>query len=454
MEANNKRLRAEFNEEISRQRQLTQREYSQRVQKLQEDILDVQRKKLQEIEKETAVYVKRQKELLMQIERIQAETNRELEELKKQASKDSATALKFAKEAYEEMLESKALADQGPHTFFHPNQFNIITQQTEKIKNEIESRMYQSALADANATAMQYDVLSIKTKNNLNEWYRSYDQFQSVVVFLVEEIKDFLEKECEKNNGEAECDFWSKGRFSRLKKEIDDAYKMVSDIEEQGVIEYLKSIENPDRNAIYSAVIQAKIWQTRLVAILGYIRQERKLSRERFEAGNFFAECLDNECYLIKSCKFKPPTEDDARQDWYYMPKDENPFEPFEVVSCFEDKDMIHIDIVPVRENGVAVRNECVIYIELETIQSDMFEAQYLRGLQGKIINYIDNYNIGKKEEEKIKMNVRTLGFLSDKSAHVRANDVIEVAGMNEKLTKKTPEPDRQIQLMEKKYVF
>lgn len=447
METNNKKLRDEFNREISRQKQLTQKEYSQRFQKLQEDILAVQRKKLQEIEKETDVYVKKQKEFLAQIEKIQTETMKELEKLKKQANKDSEAAIQFAKEAYEEMLQSRSLADQGPHTFFHPNQFDIITQQAEKIKSEIESRMYQSALADANATTMQYNVLSVKTKNNLNEWYRSYDQFKSIMVSLVEEIKTFLETELDGECiSEAECDFWSKGRFSRLKKEIDDAYKMVSDVERKGVIEYLKAVEHPDRTAIYSAVIQAKLWQTRLAAILGCISRERALSHERFEIGDLIAECLEDECLLIKLCKFRSPTEDDICQDWYVMPKDQNPFETFEVVSCFKDKDMIHINIVPVRQNGLVVRNECVIYIVLETIQNDEFEKQYLKGINSKINGYFLKNNI--------KMQIQTLGFLSDRSAHVMADDVNAVAEMNERLMKKTPEPDKQIQLMERKYIF
>ena len=447
MEANNKKLREEFNREISRQKQLTQKEYSKRFQRLQEDILAVQTKKLQEIEKETAVYVKKQKELLAQIEAIQTETMKELEKLKKQANKDSEVARQFAIEAYDEMLQSRALADKGPHTFFHPNQFDIITQQTEKIKSEIEGRMYQSALADANATAMQYDVLSVKTNNNLNEWYRSYDQFRSIVVSLVEEIKTFLETEFDGECiSKTECDFWSKGRFSRLKMGIDDAYKMISDVEEKGVIEYLRTVEFPDRTAIYSAVIQAKLWQTRLAAILGCISRERALSHERFEVGDIIAECLECECHLVELCRFRPPTDDDICQEWYVMPKDQNPFETFEVVSCFNDKDMIHINIVPVRQNGIVVRNECVVYIELETIQNDEFEKQYLKGLNDKINAYF--------MKNQIKMQVQIQGFLSDRSAYMRAEDVNAVAELNERLMKKTPEPDKQIQLMEKKYIF
>ena len=128
------------------------------------------------------------------------------------------------------------------------------------------------------------------------------------------------------------------------------------------------------------------------------------------------------------------------------MPKDQNPFETFDVVSCFKDKDMIHINIVPVRQNGIVVRNECVIYIVLETIQNDEFEKQYLNGLNSKINGYFLKNNI--------KMHIQTLGFLSDRSAYVMADDVNAVAEMNERLMKKTPEPDKQIQLMERKYIF
>lgn len=446
MAANAARLRNEFAQEIQRQQQITQREYSQKLQNLQEEILAAQRKKLKEIEEETDKYIREQKKLISQVEEIQAETINELEKLKKQTNEEKDFEERSAREAYEEMLNSKAIADQGPHTFFHPNQFEIITQQTEKIQNEIESQMYQSALADANATSMQYNVLSVKTENNLNEWCRSFYQFSMILSSLNEEIDSFLEAE----NGdgdfsEEECDFWSKGRFSQLKREIDAATQMVKEITRKGIIEYLKAVEHPDKNEIYSAVNKAKHWQTRLLAILGCIRCERSLSHERFDVGEIVATYLSEDGYSISVHKFKTPTENDAKQKWYVMPKNENPFETFEIVAGFEKlNDMIHINFVPVRKNGIVEENMCVIYIELSTIQSDKFEEQYLNGLKNKIEQYF--------QANQISMSIEIQAFLSDVAAHKMANDVKTIVETKEKMKKGTPEPDEQIRLMEKKY--
>ena len=128
------------------------------------------------------------------------------------------------------------------------------------------------------------------------------------------------------------------------------------------------------------------------------------------------------------------------------MPKDQNPFETFEILASFKDKDVIHINIVPVRQNGIVVRNECVIYVELESIQNDKFEKQYLAGINGKINGYF--------QANSIRMQTVVQGFLSDESVRVRAQDVNEAAEMNERMMKKTPEPDKQIQLMERKYII
>lgn len=220
---------------------------------------------------------------------------------------------------------------------------------------------------------------------------------------------------------------------------------MVKEITRKGIIEYLKAVEHPDKNEIYSAVNKAKHWQTRLLAILGCIRCERSLSHERFDVGEIVATYLSEDGYSISVHKFKTPTENDAKQKWYVMPKNENPFETFEIVAGFEKlNDMIHINFVPVRKNGIVEENMCVIYIELSTIQSDKFEEQYLNGLKNKIEQYF--------QANQISMSIEIQAFLSDVAAHKMANDVKTIVETKEKMKKGTPEPDEQIRLMEKKY--
>ncbi len=440
------KLRRDFNQALERQQDITQREYSQRFERFQRDILQLQQKQMLQIETQTAEYVLQQKQYLQQIDAIQSSMAEELARLKKMIVDERAVAKEAADSAYYDMLRARDDTDSRPHNFFLPNQFRIICQQADKVCEEINGGMYQSAIADANSAAMQYDILSVKTQNSLTDWYRAYNEFQCIVDGLQVQIDSFLHTPiCGGVLCKKECNFWSKGRFERIRLDIKKAYTMITDVQEKGVVEYLKTIENPDRNAIYSAVVQAKIWQTQLAAILNCIVQECVKSHERYSLGEVVFQVLDKDGYQIKRNQFKEASEDDSSQDWYCMPPDENPFEPYEIAAAFDEKDIVHIHFVPVRDQGIVVRNECNIFIELQSIQSAKYEQNYVNSIYRKLSERLELFGC-------IQLIPRY--YESDASVARMGCNVLEAVEHIECVRKQNADPDRQIKIMERKYIL
>ncbi len=437
-------MHRQFNEALARQKELSDAEYARMFEDFQSRLLTVQQQRMDELHSQTKQFFEKQQSYTRQIEELNRQIEKEFNELKRSEAQREDFTRQYANEVFRQALEAKRTADLEPHSFFVPNQFDVISEQEKKISDEIEKGLLQSAVADANSVAMQYDILTVRTKTSFNDWLTAFEEFSVLVRQLRSSINSFLSMGI-KGEGitEEECNFWSRGRFSELNEEIKSAEEMIDTADKIGIVNYLKGIKNPDRNLIHSSLIQAKIWQTRLSAIFNCIVRERGFSYERFNAGEEIVRLLENDTYTVLKNKFTSPSSESASAHWYIADKDEDPFEKYEVTATLNGLDKVNIHFIPVRADGIAVRTDCHIFVELQSIQSAAHENSSLAAFERMFRKVLSEHGI----------NPVSYRYLADNAVRAYGKDVGEAVTRLENAEIKKADPDRQIQLNERKYI-
>ncbi len=438
------RMHQQFNEALARQKQISDAEYARMFEEFQNRLLEVQKQKTQELREQTKQLVEQQRGYTRQIEELNRQIEKEFNELKKSEAQREDFTRQYAYEVYRQAMEARKTADEQPHGFFLPNQFDVIAEQEQKITDEIEKGLLQSAVADANSVSMQYEILTVKTKSSFDDWLVAFEEFSETVRGLRARIDAFLSHGI---NGDAiapeECNFWSRGKFRELNEELRGAEEMLAAADRMGIVNYLKSITNPDRSLIHSSLIQAKIWQTRLSAILNCIVSERCFSHQRFDVGEEAAQLLEDEMYVVLKNSFVPPVAETASADWYIAGENEDPFEKYGISATLNGLDTVNLHLIPVRVDGIAVRTECHIFVELQSIQSAAHEESSLAAFQ-RMLSVIS---------EKHRISPIAYRYLSDNAVRPYGKDAAEAVARLENAAIQKADPDRQIQLTERKYI-
>lgn len=428
-------LKAEYDRALTRQKNETEELYAARIRTFQEQIVKEMQQQYRSLEREAARITKQQADKIAELGECNEELRSILQRMKSRSEAAESNQRMYAASLLEQLKKCRDDAGATPHEFFYKGEFEIIDSHADQIQDEIGQEMYQAASADASSVMMEFDLLKTKVEQALQEWMMAFQDYARIVRGISERI-ELLESHPIRTAAGTftmvpqELNFWSSGTYLPYKQKIGEALRMIEEVKNEGVVDYLKGQRGQPRKGIFAKVSEAHKWDDELAGITNCILSERTLSDERWAAARLVSAQLKEVGYSVVRKRYREPDASVKDAEWY--PKDkkfrQNPLDSFELIETIQGIDLLHITFVPVRDNGVAVRNECIISMTAKSLR-DM-----------ALTRDVIEVNIRRVRAAVGSMNV---SGAADGGAQLAAE---------EQSRKKSPDPKEQIRYLERKY--
>ncbi len=431
-------LKAKYQSDLRRQKNETDEEYSRRLRDFQNEMTRRSQQESRDMQRQTERMLAAQNAKLEELSQANDELLALLKTMKQRTEQTDEAHKAYALQLIEEARQSRQETDKKPHEFFYNGEFAIIDSHCSELAAEIDRQMYQAAAADAGSVLLEFDLLATKTDKSLEEWMQAFADYSSIVKRIARQIELLEEYQLTTAAGtfvmkENELEFWSSGTYIAFREKIRGALAQINDIEKKGIEQYLKTADHRNRKHVFALVTDAKRWSDELSGITNCILSERLLSDERWALAQAAEKALKDKGYRKVKKKFREPDAYMLEQKWY--PSDtlarSCPLECFDLIMTVQGEDMLNITYVPFRENGLAVRNYCIISLTAVTVTS----PDYVNAIVGSAAQTVRSVSPN--------LNVLTMGEQAKQQTAIKAQ---------EQSGKKQPSPEQQITYLERKY--
>ncbi len=357
-EARERKLRAEYEELLERRGREAEEKVNLALRRSEEELERAQKEYFRQVEEAETKAKKEREKYLARMETLAAENKAEVDRIREEAEKQEKKAHKACQEIRLETEEARRETDELPHEYFFPRQMTLFGEEYARGRSFLGQRLYEAAAAIMSAAGLQMRTLAEKTRKRQQEWEAMYEQYKALVTSMYESLAAFRGASLNTAAGEftlendAIRDYWCGGAFTPAAQMAEKEYAVVRAIEENGHTAYLKKREPLSDYQVMKTIREAKKLEKQLQAAMDIIVAERSFSDERYVIGNRLADIYEGQGYDIELCGFRG----------------DNPTDVFEVYAIFRSKggeaaNDIRFTIVPVRENGVTVRNRCFIWM-------------------------------------------------------------------------------------------
>lgn len=431
-------LRSEYERALTRQKNETEELYSARIRAFQENMVQEMQQQYQLLEQEAARVSKLQAEKIAELSDCNEELRDVLQRMKSHQEVVDENHRSLATTLLDQMKTARVKVETVPHEFFFKGEFDIIDSHSKQIEDELDQEMYQAAAADASSVMMEFDLLKTKVEQALHEWLMAFQDYARIIKGIAARLEILEANSIETKAGTfvmlpKELNYWSSGTYLPYKQKIQEALALIQEVESQGVVNYLKNELTQERKGIFSKVAEAHKWDDELMGITNCILCERTLSDERWSMSKDVSRMLKDIGYHVIRKGFRSPEDRIKKQEWY--PKgskySQNPLDCYDLTLTIQGLDKLCVTFIPVRMNGVAVRNECIISINAVSLKDNSLTSEIVGTNVQRVRDKIKNINV------------------SGVAAGASQDAVI---ASEEQRRKKVPNPKEQIRYLERKY--
>lgn len=431
-------LKAEYEGAFVRQKNETEELYTARIREFQEQIIQETQQEYKALERESVRISKMQAEKMKELNECNEELRGILHHMKAKSEMVDENHRRHAASLLEQMQERRTLVCATPHEFFFRGEFDIIDSHAKQIAEEMDQEMYQAAAADASSVMMEFDLLKTKVEQAFHEWMMAFQDYARIVRGIEVRLELLEGHKLQTAAGTFimaphELDFWSSGMYLPYKQKIRQALSTIAEVEKKGAVDYLKRQNKQRQKSIFSHVLEAHKWDDELTGIVNCILSERTLSDERWALARNVSKKLEEIGYSAIRKRYRKPDTSLENSEWY--PKGEkyrqNPLDCYDLIETIQGMDLVHITFVPVRSNGVAIRNECIISMTAQSLKDRMFTSEVIET------------NVNRVKEIAQHINVSGLADGTGQTERI---------AFEEQRRKKEPNPREQIRYLERKY--
>ncbi len=432
------KLKSQYKNDLKRQKSETDEAYSRRLRDFQNEMTRKAQAENEAMQRESERLLSEQNAKLKELSNANDELLELLKTMKQRTEQTDAVHREYALELIAQAAQARNDTDKKPHEFFYNGEFEIIDSHCSELASEIDKQMYQAAAADAGSVILEFDLLKTKTDKSFEEWLQAFTDYSSIVKRIARQIELLEEYELTTAAGtfvmkDNELEFWSSGTYIAFREKIRRAAEQINEIEKSGIEQYLKSADHKNRKHIFALVTDAKKWSDELSGITNCILSERLLSDERWFLAQQAEKVLKDKGYRKVKKKFREPDGFIMTQPWYPDDKLSKscPLECFDLIMTVQGEDMLNITFVPYRENGLAVRNYCIISLTAVTITN----SEHIRTIVSSAAQSVKSISPS--------INILAMGDKQRQENEIKAQ---------EQSGKKQPSPEQQITYIERKY--
>jgi len=393
-----RRVQTQIQEVYRRKLNETEAAYASRVRQFQEEITRQNSRQLAQLREESEQLSQKTRKAVQDLEECNRELRDELKKLREEADRQQADFLQAAREAQQQAEKAKDRAEQTPHSFFCPQEFDIIAADIQTVKDMISSGMYQAAVSEAGCVELDFKLLCIKVEQAFSEWMQAFENYRALLGMLYNQLKAFEGKVLNTCAGTfvmkpGELNFWSCGTYSDLSGKITEAYDAFYKMDREQILEYLQSQAGTNRRAIYDLLTQGRKWGDHLTAVMNCIVSERVFSDQRYVVAEKVADALEELNYWVEDMRFDPP--DECRtQPWYTADQEENPINSHELTMLLGKGNRVRLRAIPRRQHGLATDNLFYLTVDLSSAADPCTEMQVAAEVSAYIDQILQEQNV------------------------------------------------------------
>lgn len=248
-----------------------------------------------------------------------------------------------------------------PHEFFFPGELELIRTRGSQIQCAAKCGMHQAAAAMLLAAETEIQLLKLRTENAFREWMEMFTDYKEQVERIHAELTRYSGEPMETPAGsfkltEDELNFWSKMLYEKMAKKVSRMKLAVEKMEKLDMEQYLTKNKAPKGYEFRKLLRRLEDMEQSAEAMMEGIGAERYYSDERLVSakqtrdmmGAYGYECL--------------------KDGFVWSEGKENPMDSYEMVFCLNPHDQVCTRIVPVRKHGIAVGNQCLLWMDMQTV--------------------------------------------------------------------------------------
>lgn len=250
--------------------------------------------------------------------------------------------------------------DQKPHEFFFPGELELIKSRSPQIQNAAKCEMYQAAAAMLLSSETEIQLLKIRTEKAFQEWMEMFNDYKKLLERLAEHLNLYSRVPLETPAGsfylkEEELNFWSKELYGQIAERISKMKQTVEKMEEDKPELYLKKEEALKGYEFRKALRNMDELEHSVAAVMEGIGAEKLYSDERYVSARKVKYMMEEQGYVCLQERF---LQADGEADL---------MDSYEIVFSLNPYDQLWVRFVPERKHGVAVRNRCLLWMEVQT---------------------------------------------------------------------------------------
>lgn len=371
-------LRDQLKRESEQNRRELEREFVQRSQRIREELLAQMQQQVDELRKADAEAQRERQRLLDELSQVNDELKNELDTLKKEEQQRTETSRRMAEELSEQAEQQQETVESLPHGFFCEGQLEIYAEHLEQVQTFLSMGMCEAAASTADICLAELKILEINVRSLQRDWEDLYWEYQCQASSLYEIMEAFERDPVESPMGEfiledEDRTYWSNGQYPPVHDDVEQSYQLVRGIDTAGgITEYLCGGEAPQGREMVRAISGLYRLSDRLLAAITCIRNEMGLSDKRELRAEQAEELLKSRGFVRVSAGFR----NDEPLDSYVLELTNN-----------NGLDTLRLTFVPVREDGVAVDNICLVSLDMHTAPG----AAFIRTLSESVVDILQN---------------------------------------------------------------
>lgn len=411
-------LKAQFQKESERNRHQLESDFDRRAQGIHEELLAQMQKQIDEIREVDARAQRERQQLMDELRQVNDELKDELDALKQQEQQRTETSRAMAEGLSEQAAQQRETVESLPHGFFCEGQLDVYAEHLSQVQTFLSQGMCEAAASTADICLAELKILEINVRSLQHDWEDLYWEYRGQASALHDIMEQFERDPVESPMGEfiledEDRTYWSSGQYPPVHDEVEESYQLVSGIDAAGgVTEYLCGGVAPRGREMVQAITGLYRLSDRLSAATTCIKKEMGYSDERELLAKRAEELLSSQGFYRVSGGYR----NDEPLDSYVLELTNNGL------------DILRLTFVPVREDGVTVRNICLVSFDVRTAPGGAF----VQTLTNSVVEIMQN-------------NIPHLQTLWDGKTASEMKDV-------EKSKKAVPDMRLLVQHLEKKY--
>lgn len=351
-------LETRYKRLLADQKQKTDAAYRESLSQLQEQLLAEHRRQLALLEAQEEEARRKREAIMRQQKDALDELKAQIKDMRETREQEKASSRVFAEKYLYEARQAEKKTDLTPHNFFKPDEMDVLRSLLSKADGQMTSGIYEAAAASAVSATAELELLEAQVKALQEEWTQLFERYAADIQRLFDTAEAFRKEELpsfvmpRRIDEDSRC-YWSCGAWKSVSDDIAAAHQTVQGAKKEGLTSYLKSMKAPRQRQLLHQIRDARRLEDHLTAAITAVRQEMSLSDVRYQAGEYLLAVLDSLGYTILHAGFR---ETDGV---------ENPLESYEIEARLNEETSVHIALIPLREDGVARRNECLITVHM-----------------------------------------------------------------------------------------